>query len=235
MEDEIGKHSKEILSVSQAKTGSFKEKIGKIFLEVVIIVFSIMVSLWLANWNDKRKERAEAKDFLKDLKEDLVQDTVLIKRCVTQLERYIKEYKFALSLTSPQMDSLKKANVNVYVNFDIIPIQLNVGNYQGFKTSGKIGFIDNKTLKKDILSYYEQLEPNLKEVGKSQLEYQKTLMNTFFNDEFSNRPTKDFLSDPKVKTVINNARYFSELMVDMCNVSVQQADSLILLVNKELK
>ena len=86
MADKVAHHNNEILSVSQAKTGTFKEKVGKIFLEVVIIVFSILVSLWLANWNDKRKERVEVKEFLMDLKEDLVEDTALIKRLVKQLE-----------------------------------------------------------------------------------------------------------------------------------------------------
>ena len=107
MEDEIGKHTKEILSVSKEKTGNFKEKMGKIALEVVIIVFSIMVSLWLANWNDKRKERAEVKEFLADLREDLQNDTASIRTKIDKLKPYFKDFEFAGNLSEKQLDSIK--------------------------------------------------------------------------------------------------------------------------------
>ena len=235
MEDEIGKHTKEILSVSKEKTGSFKEKMGKIALEIVIIVFSIMVSLWLDNWNDKRKERTEVKEFLADLSEDLTQDTATIKSRMNKLKPYVKEYIFALNLTSGQLDSMKKAKGTVYLNFDFIPFQLNEGNYQGFKSSGKIGFIDNKDLKKQILAYHEQIIPGLKEVEKIHMEHQKALRNTFFGGIYSEKSAKQTFTDPLVKAELNAAKVFSDLMVQFSELSLQQADSLLLLIHKELK
>jgi hypothetical protein len=235
MEDEIGKHTKEILSVSKEKTGSFQEKMGKILLEVVIIVFSIMVSLWLANWNDIRKERAEVKEFLADLREDLKEDTTSIRKGLGILKTHFKEYTFALNLTSSELDSIKKVKGAVYLNFDFIPSQFNEGNYQGFKSSGKIGFIDNKNLKKEILAYHEQLIPSFKELEKNHLEYQKNLMNIFYGGIYSNKSTKETFLDPNVKAEINTAKTFSDLMVRFREISLQQADSLLLMINKELK
>jgi hypothetical protein len=235
MEDEIGKHTKEILSVSKEKTGSFNQKISKILLEVVIIVFSIMVSLWLANWNDKRKERAEVKEFLADLKEDLKLDTTSVRKGIGILKSHIKEYTFALSLTSSQMDSIKKVKGTVNLNFDFIPSLFNEGNYQGFKSSGKIGFIDNKNLKKEILAYHEQLIPGFKEVEKNHLLYQKNLMNIFYGGKYSKKSAGETFLDPNVKAELNTAKVFSDLMVQFSEVSLQQADSLLLMIHKELK
>jgi Family of unknown function (DUF6090) len=235
MEDEIGKHTKEILSVSKEKKGSFKEKISKILLEVVIIVFSIMVSLWLANWNDKRKERAEVKEFLADLREDLKMDTTSIHKSIGILKPHIEEYTFALNLTSSQMDSMERANVSVKVNFDIIPFQFNQGNYQGFKSSGKIGFIDNKNLKKEILAYHEETIPSVREVEKIHLAHQKTLMNIFYGGKYSKKSANETFLDSNVKAEINTAKVFSDLMIQFSEISLQQADSLLLMINKELK
>lgn len=235
MEDEIGKHTKEILSVSKEKTGSFKEKTGKIALEIVIIVFSIMVSLWLDNWNDKRKERTEVKEFLADLKEDLQLDTASLNRKIVTLKRYISDYTLILNLTNAQIDSLKKVKKTVNLNFDITPSPFNEGNYQGFKSSGKIGFIDNKDLKKYMLAYYEQVTPSYKEVEKVHLTHQSTLMNTIYEDEFSEKSKKDFFLEPSVKAKVYAGKNFSDLMVKFSEISLQQADSLLLMINRELK
>jgi Family of unknown function (DUF6090) len=235
MEDKTTKNTKEILSISKEKKGAFKEKIGKISLEVVIIVFSIMVSLWLDNWNDKRKEREEVKEFLADLKEDLKEDTISMHSKINKLKPYIKDYSSVLDLTDTQLDSMKKVNASVNLNFDFIPFQLNEGSYQGFKSSGKIGFIDNKNLKREILSYHEQLIPSLKEIEKIHMEHQKVLMNTFFGSEYSEKSTKETFLDPSVRAQLNTAKMFANLMVQFSETSLQQADSLLLAINKELK
>lgn len=235
MEDETTENAKEILSVSNEKKGTFREKMGKILLEIVIIVFSIMVSLWLANWNDKRKERAEVKEFLADLKEDLKEDTVSLRRRIDILKPYIEDYAFILNLTSGQLDSMGKVAKSVKLHFDIIPFQVNEGNYQGFKSSGKIGFIDNKNLKKQILSYHEQIIPSLKEVEKIHMERQKALMNIFYGGEYSGKNGKQTFLDPLIKAELNAAKTFGDLMVQFSEMSLQQADSLLLVINKELK
>jgi hypothetical protein len=210
-------------------------KMQKMFREVLIIVFGVTVSIWLANWNDKRKERAEVKEFLADIKEDLTQDTVMIHKRIRELKPYIEGYKFANNLTKSQLDSMEKVKGTIYLKFDIVPIQFNEGNYQGFKSSGKIGFIDNRDLKKQILTYHEQVLPGLKEIEKEHMGYQKVLMNTFFNDVYGNKSIKETFSDPKVKSIISNAERFGGLMIQVCEVSLQEADSLLLVVNKALK
>ena len=235
MADDINKNTPATVGATQEKTARIQDKIGKIVLEVVIIVFSIMVSLWLDNWNDKRKEREEVKEFLADLREDLKMDTATMRGEIDKLTPYIKEYIFAKNLTTKEIDSLKNIKATVKLNFDITPLQFNEGNYQGFKSSGKIGFIDNKNLKKRILAYHEQVIPGLKDVENEHSAYQKALRNTFFSGVYSEKSAKATFLDPKIKADLNSAELFSNFMIGMCQISIQQADSLLLDINKELK
>ena len=210
-------------------------KIQKMLREVLIIVFGVTVSIWFANWNDKRKELAEVKEFLADIKQDLTQDTAYIRLRIDRIKPYIKDYDYALSLTSQQLDSLKRVKTNVNLKFDLTPTQLNEGNYQGFKSSGKIGFIDDKNLKKKILEYYEQVIPSLKDIEKEHLDRQKVLMTTFLSSEYSEKSTKETFLNPSVKAELNNAKLFGNIVIQFSEMSVKQADTLLLQINKVLK
>jgi Family of unknown function (DUF6090) len=221
--------------IKQNEPISFWIRLKKMLREVLIIVFGVTVSIWFANWNDKRKELGEVKEFLADVKQDLTEDTAAIREKVEKLKPYIKDYTFARNLTVAQLDSIKKVKGNVYLKFDFLPLQFNEGNYQGFKSSGKIGYIENKELKKQILAYHEQVIPGFKEIEKEHLMYQKTLRNTFFNDRYSTRSAKETFLDPKIKTEINSAELFSNLMIEMSQMSIQQADTLLIQIDKILK
>jgi hypothetical protein len=214
---------------------SLWSKFKKMLREVLIIVFGVTVSIWFANWNDKRKELVEVKEFLADVKQDLTEDTAAIRGKIEKLKPYIKDYTFARNLTVAQLDSIKKVKGNVYLKFDILPLQFNEGNYQGFKSSGKIGYIENKELKKQILAYHEQVIPSFKEIEKEHLMYQKTLRNTFFNDMYSTKSAKETFLDPKIKTEITTAEQFGNFIIEISEISIQQADSLLLQINKVLK
>jgi hypothetical protein len=49
------------------------------------------------------------------------------------------------------------SSVEVNFNSNITLTQFSTANYEGFKSSGKIGQIENKTLKRQILKYYQDL------------------------------------------------------------------------------
>jgi hypothetical protein len=64
------------------------------------------------------------------------------------------------------MLSLKKNKVNdsligPHTTFSLLGTSFNIGRYEGFKSSGKIGTIEDDKLKNKILSYYQQTIPNL--------------------------------------------------------------------------
>jgi hypothetical protein len=93
---------------------------------------------------------------------------------------------------------------------------LNIGNYEGFKSSGKIGYIENEELKQKILNYYQIFVPAVNEVNKMYNDY---LFKCFDKEiENADKSEKELYSDPKYKKTLeylvklgnNNLRVYNE-------------------------
>jgi hypothetical protein len=166
MQDEVTKHTRKIYDVAKNSKHAFGEKAKEIVIEIFIIVFAVTLSIWLHGWSEHRHQQKETKEFLADLKEDLLSDIASMEKANDELAKSAKSFLFLQRLTKERMDSLRdaKAPLNFYSNLGTTKI--NSGNYEGFKSSGKIGFIENKELKKLILKYYQDATPSVLEAEK---------------------------------------------------------------------
>jgi Family of unknown function (DUF6090) len=165
MQEEISKHTKK--AVKELKTNhSLPEKLKEVVIEIGIIVFAVSLSIWLHGWSEHRHQQAEAKEFLIDVKEDLKTDLKNIETVQTKQNENYSGVKFSANLTKLQLDSLKKEKGSVYFNSNFLTTKFNIGNYEGFKSSGKIGYIENKKLKRLILNYYQYVVPNIIDIEK---------------------------------------------------------------------
>ncbi len=165
MADEIKKY----LTASEAAQKTVSTlwlKLRKIAVEIFIIVFGVSVSIWLNNWSEHRSHQKEVKEFLADLKEDLKTDTMTMAESKKSCEVSVKSGKYILDLTDAQIDSFSTKNPKIDFEFGLVLRKTYCGNYEGFKSSGKIGFIENKKLKKLILEYYQAYVPELEDIEK---------------------------------------------------------------------
>lgn len=110
---------------------------------------------------------------------------------------------------------------------------MNVGNFEGFKSSGKIGYIEDEKLKQKILSYYQLWVPSINQVDKV---YDDFLFKSFDKMiENADKSEVKLYSDPKFKKTIeflirigkNNIRVYDE------NVKTE-AIELIKAIEKEM-
>jgi len=166
MEEEITKHSKRIYKTLKSPKNQFTDRLKEVFIEIFIIVFSVTLSIWLHSRSLHSHQQKETTEFLADLKDDLNKDRVNMAEKETQMAETIKQYSYLKNLTEERIDSLtnKKAGIDIGVAFVIR--KTNNGNYEGFKSSGKIGYIENKKLKKLILDYYQESIPSIEETEK---------------------------------------------------------------------
>jgi hypothetical protein len=161
MEHEIQAHAKKAYNKWKDPGSSFWEKLKEIAMEVAIIVFAVSVSIWFHNMSEKRHQRHEVKEFLLGLKEDLTGD---IKEMEADKESYAKQKAAYIYITSlkikevPSKDSLSKYNADLFTSSELLP---NNGRFEGFKSSGKIGTIENKILQNDIMDVYQEDIPVL--------------------------------------------------------------------------
>ncbi len=166
MEDEVSKHTKKIFETAKGTKHTFTEKVKEIAVEIFIIVFAITLSIWLHNWSEHRQQQTEVKEFLVDLKEDLKNDIDSLQSTKDALFKNTEEALYLSQLTKQKLDSIISVKGKVGFQSTVGTSKINNGNFEGFKSSGKIGFIENKELKKHILKYYQESTPSVLEIEK---------------------------------------------------------------------
>lgn len=159
-EQEIIKHTKKSFSVWGGDK-NFWHKAKDFLLEIVIIVFAVTVSIYLHDRSELKHQRHETKEFLLGLKEDLKTD---IDEMNADKSSFLESGKAFRYITGRRMneqlnaDSMKKYYGYIFNTTGLIP---NSGRFEGFKSSGKIGTIENKELQNNIMDLYQENIPNL--------------------------------------------------------------------------
>ncbi len=160
-EEEIAKHTRKIYKTWFNKELSIWHKLSEFLIEIAIIVFAVTISIWFHNMSEHRHQQEEVKQFLEGLKSDLTQDIAEMKndKQSYRSQQVIFSYLAKLKKNErPNRDTLNK-----YGNwlFNLTALNPNDGRFQGFKSSGKIGTIENKELQNDIMDLYEEDIPML--------------------------------------------------------------------------
>lgn len=216
MQDEIIKHSKKLHSAMSNKDHSTKEKVKEIIIEIFIIVFAVSLSIWLHSWSEHKHEQKEVAAFLGNLKSDLQNDIKIMDEVKGEYEKTNIGYQKLLALTSLQLDSIQQAKGNVNFPVNSQGRKLNTANYEAFKSSGKIGYIEDEVLKQKILTYYQERAPSVNEVDKI---YNDFLFRCFDKMiENADKSDAQLYRDPKFKKAIfflvmigkNNIRVYDE-------------------------
>ncbi len=160
-EDEVVKHTRKIYKIWHSKEHSLWHKLKEFFIEILIIVFAVTLSIWLHDRSEHNHQQAEVKEFLLGLKQDLTDDIKEITGDKKSYEntktafRYITNIKLRQHLNKDSVDKFSSYFYNITF---LIP---NNGRFEGFKSSGKIGIIENKMLQNDIMDLYQENIPSL--------------------------------------------------------------------------
>jgi hypothetical protein len=159
-EQEVIKHTKKIFSIWNSNKG-FWHKLQEFIIEVLIIVFAITLSIYLHDRSEKKHERNETKEFLLGLKTDLTLDIAEMNEDKESFLKSSAAFKYIIGIKRNEMlnpDSLKEHYNSIMTITGLIP---NSGRFEGFKSSGKMGTIENKALQNDIMDLYQENIPGL--------------------------------------------------------------------------
>lgn len=225
MQDEITKHTKKIYKTASDPRHSAGEKIKDIIIEICIIVFAVTLSIWFHNWSEHRHEQKEVAEFLKGLKDDLRKDANLLEQNKNIMVGLDSNYRFLLTPLNYSGDSRNTDSlIKNHLYFAIPATHANIGRYEGFKSSGKIGTIENDSLKENILVFYQQTIPDLV--------YAETYINNL------QLKILDFRIDKNEKTSLRDlmlsekAQSLLELAVHNFEVNIQEYEKALRQVNK---
>ncbi len=160
-EDEIIKHTKAVYNALGNQHESWKHKLKEILVEILIIVFAVSVSIWFHNWSENRKDHKQEKEFLSGLKKDLQSDLTEMKgdtaayHIILNGALYFRKIGAGETLNA---DSLKKY---YWIFFATVHKQARTSRFEALKSSGKLDIIENKELLGNIISLYQEINPNI--------------------------------------------------------------------------
>ena len=159
-EQEVIKHTKKVFGLWQTKNPIW-HKVSEFLIEIVIIVFAITVSIYFHDRSELKHQRHETKEFLLGLKQDLETD---IEEMNQDKSSFMQSQKAFTYITSRKLnESLNPDTIHYYYGwiFNTTGLVPNSGRFEGFKSSGKIGTIENKELQNNIMDLYQEDIPNL--------------------------------------------------------------------------
>lgn len=142
------------------KDSSFNKYLPYAIGEIVLVVIGILIALQINNWNQNRLEKLKSIDYHKRMVEDLdlliqnfkwdsTRSSNMTKRLINSLNSLEKP-----TISKGEMDTLDYSLRNY---FQFVRINTNLNTYDEIKSSGDIGLIYNKDLRKSINSYLTYL------------------------------------------------------------------------------
>ncbi len=231
MHDEVAKHTKKIYDAAKNRKHSFGEKLKEIVIEIFIIVFAVTLSIWFHSWSDHRHEQDEVKEFLRGLKDDLTEDIKQLETNKNVITRLDSNFHFLRSLHKTDKTI---SDSFISLDFDLRVTRPNIGRYEGFKSSGKIGTIENDSVKEKILVFYEQTIPDLV-YGENFVNDLQTKILNLEIDDHSEMPLRDFVTLAKMKILLHVAIQNFEVNIRGYDNTIKQAKWIIAEIDKEEK
>jgi len=159
-EQEVIKHTKKVFGLWQTNNPVW-HKVADFILEIFIIVFAITVSIFFHDRSELKHQRHETREFLLGLKQDLKTDIEEMNQDKNSFLQSQKAFKYITSRKlngSLNPDTIRNYNTWIFNTTGLVP---NSGRFEGFKSSGKIGTIENKELQDNIMDLYQENIPNL--------------------------------------------------------------------------
>ncbi len=231
MEDEITKHAKKIYHSAKEQGTTLGGKIKDIFIEIFIIVFAVTLSIYLHAWSEHRQQQKEVREFLADLKEDISNDISGLQNSRDGLIKVRENILFLLSIGQKNIDSILEAKGSLAISSNIGTTKINNGDYEGFKSSGKIGLIENKNLKKLILKYYQSNYQDVLEAEK--INASEVVRISEFWAENAEKNFKQILLSPRLKSMMNMFQNTAKGNIDLYQDAIDSAKKIIAEIGKQ--
>ncbi len=236
MENEIKDHTVKAYKALKDPELSFWHKVKDISIEVGIIIFAVTLSIWFHDISEHNHEQKDVKSFLLGLKKDLTSDLVQLEG---DRDAYIQADLAFQYITTPtpgfkiSMDSLKKHQNYLY---NITSFVSNNGRYEGFKSSGKLGNIEDDSLQNNITVLYQGIIPAIVASTNSYIQRKQYLFE-YLNKNIKRNPGGStnilaVLSSDEAVNISNTLTYTTEI-TDRYESAIKKSKEIINEINAD--
>lgn len=196
---EVVKSTKKIIETTQDSNKSLWHKIKEIGLEIAVIIFAVSLSIGFHSWSEARHEQHQVHVFLKGVRIDLKKDMAEMKTDIEAYKNQRNAFRYLGKIPKGQLANIDSIQHYEPYFYNFTGYNGNTGRYEGFKSSGKIGFIENDSLQNSILDLYEEKIPFLT-ISTDSYKAQKLKFSDYINEHTVDYPagniTKVMASDP---------------------------------------
>lgn len=192
--DLVAKHGKKALGIAEhhEPAKGWRHRLPEILLEIGIIIFAVTVSIQLHAWHEHSVERTEERKFLTGLRADLASDLTELRHDSLTYARVLRGYRYfqGISDRTLNVDSVHHYQWTLFNTTTLLP---NTSRFEGLKSAGKLGIIENDELLNDILDNYQERIPSLVSETKAFSDYKARTILSYL-DEHLDRSGNNFLA-----------------------------------------
>src|SRR5471030_1035241 len=131
-EQEIAKHTRNVIGLFNKSEHGWRHKLGEVALEIITIVFAVSLSIWLHGLGEQRHEQAQVRTFLLGLRHDIGRDVRQIEELNAAYHGFDANYKYLSELdpkAPPDPEKFEAAYDQAMGNFFFSAL---TSRYQGF-------------------------------------------------------------------------------------------------------
>jgi len=164
-EEEIRKHAKAAYQVLKDPEKGWKQKLGGMIGEILIIVFAVSVSIWFHSWAEGRKDKSEEKEFLVGLKGDIQADMREMQLDLKSFDTLRQGIQYFGRVGGGEI--LNKDSLNIYSWLFYGESQINprISRFEALKGSGRLDIIENKELLLHTTDLYQKNFPQINRIN----------------------------------------------------------------------
>jgi len=196
-------------------------------------VFAVTLSIWLHSWSEHRHEQQEVREFLTGLKGDLTDDIKQLEENKAVVSSLDSNFKFLQAINKNDA-TIADTTISHHLYFYLRITQPNIGRYDGFKSSGKIGNIENDSLKENILVFYQQIVAHLA-FGETYVNNLQSKILDLQIDNAEKVQVKDFVTSAKIKSLLGLGAHNFEVNIKEYDGATTLAKTIISQIDEELK
>jgi len=162
-DQEVIKHGKNIIRMAGSKEHTLGHKLREIAIEFFTIVFAVTLSIWLHGLSEHRHQQEEVKAFLTGLRTDLKNDIASIEEIKGSYQGFNRNFSYLLALDPKRMPEDQKQFEKVVLESDANHYFRPANSrYEGFRSSGKMAYIEDQQLLDHIFELYQIALPMIR-------------------------------------------------------------------------
>lgn len=161
-DQEVIKHGKNIIRMAGSKEHTLGHKLREIAIEFFTIVFAVTLSIWLHGLSEHHHQQQEAKAFLIGLRTDLKNDIDSIGELLESYRGFNANFTYLAALDPKRMPDEEEFAKVVQASDANHYFRPFTSRYEGFRSSGKMAYIEDQKLLDDIFELYQMSLPMIR-------------------------------------------------------------------------